>query len=346
MADFKEKVAGLVQWFEKYQDQLRNLMDAGNLKDASELAAPQVKKVMGDLPFQIYKNPRTGRYALEFMTLMDDSKKIVCFYVCDALAAKIKNKWDFFYYHPATRGTINFGGKDYSPADVKLVPNLNKDTRKIDIVVSNKDAFKGMKDSDRFMLIYMLLCDYLGEICVDAYVGAISFGRPRLFMSYKPSNEVPLDNLYKFFELTAAEQGWVKPSEIKLIASNFKSKRTKNVEPRQDFMEGMSYCVELLNEEGTPNPFLANYIKSLGVGIYSVCTKKDLVDDKKAKAVKDRVEKKLSGILNKGKDGFLLHSITGNVYVYADFMAFDEKVAETVRREIVDAEPDCKLLEL
>lgn len=346
MGNFKENVAAFQSWFEENESRVRKLVDGEKAQEAYDLVAPEIQKAMGDIAFQVYKNPVTRRHSLEFVTFLDDSKKVVCFYFCDILGAALKGKWDFFYYHPAMKGSLTYGGRTYLPEEFHIVPSLNKKTMKIDIIVSNKKDFQGLSDQDKFMITYMLLSDYIGEMCVDAYIGGISFGKPSLFKKTGVQNEVELGKLYDYIVDTVSGQGWIKPGDIKLIASSFKSQKSKTVQERQDFEEGLSYCVDILNEEGSPDPILTDYIKSLGIGIYSICTQKDLMDEKKSKARKDEVEKKLSGLLSRGKSGFTVHSIKGKAHDYADFFLYDDKVLPTIEREIIAEGSGSKLLTL
>ena len=346
MGNFKSNVAGFSAWFTENESRIRNLIDGGRPQEAYDLVAPEMRKAMGDIAFQVYKNAETKRYAIEFVTFLDDSKKVVCFYFCDIMTGAVKSKWDFFYYHPAMKGSLTYGGRTYAPEDFHIVPSLNKKTMKIDIIVNNKKDFLGLSDQDKFMISYMMLADYLGEMCVDAYIGGISFGKPSLFKKTGAQNEVELADLLDYITKTVSGQGWIKPQDIKLIASSFKSEKSKQVAERQDFLEGLSYCVDLLNEEGTTMPYLTDYIKSLGVGIYSICTTKDLTDEKKAKARKDEVEKKLSTILVRNKSGFTVHSIQGKAHDYADFFLYDDKVLPAIEREILDGHSESKLITL
>ena len=346
MGNFKNNVADFGAWFTENEARVRKLIDGERAQEAYDLVAPEMRKAMGDIAFQIYRNAETKRYALEFVTFLDDSKKVVCFYFCDVLGAALKGKWDFFYYHPAMKGALAYSGRNYRAEDFHIVPSLNKKTMKIDIIVSNKKDFQGLSDQDKFMITYMLLSDYIGEMCVDAYVGGISFGKPSLFKKTGVQDEVALPELLDYITETVSAQGWIKPQDIKLIASSFKSEKSKQVAERQDFEEGLSYCVDILNEEGADEPFLTDYIKSLGIGIYSICTQKDLMDEKKSKARKGEVEKKLSGILTRGKSGFTVHSIKGKAHDYADFFLYDDKVLPTIEREIISEGGGSKLIAL
>ena len=95
MGNFKENVAAFRDWFSENEARLRKLMDGERAQEAYDLVAPEMRKAMGDIAFQIYKNAATRRYALEFVTFLDDSKKIVCFYFCDILGEALKGKWEF-----------------------------------------------------------------------------------------------------------------------------------------------------------------------------------------------------------------------------------------------------------
>ena len=92
MGNFKNNVADFGAWFTENEARVRKLIDGERAQEAYDLVAPEMRKAMGDIAFQIYRNAETKRYALEFVTFLDDSKKVVCFYFCDVLGAALKGK--------------------------------------------------------------------------------------------------------------------------------------------------------------------------------------------------------------------------------------------------------------
>lgn len=346
MANFKTNVHNFYSWFKDNEEKIRKLLDQGKMEKAVDLINPEMKKVLGDLLFQIHKDQKHHRYLLELTTFTDDSKKVIGFYFCDELPLELKNKWSFYYYHPALKGTIQFQNRAFSADDFTIVPILNKKNKKIDIRVINKGDFKHIQEQDKFFLIYMMLADYVGEIVVDAYIGSISFGKPSLFKKKSGEEAVELSQLYDYIVNTVTLNKWIRPSEIKLIANYFKTKgNKKTVQERQDFVDGISYCVDLLNEEGTKDRALTDYIKSLGIKMYSVVTTKALNEEKDT-AVKNEIERRLTSILSESHAGYLIHSIQGRAHNYADFFAYDEAVVELIQKEVVDSFQGAQLLEI
>lgn len=344
MSSFKGNIKTFYKWFEKNESTLRDLMDKNKMTEAYQFLEPEIKKVLGDLCFQIHKDNKINRYYLELTTLLDDSKKVIGFAFCDELPLKQKEYWGFYYYHPAFKGTVDYKGKTYQASDFKVIPTVNSKNKKIDINVVNKSDFKGMSDQDKFMITYMMLADYIGELVVDAYIGGISFGRTSLFKKNK-GKVVPLEDLYDSINTSVLQNKWIKPKDIKLIASNFKQVKNKSLEIRKDIQDGISYCVELLNEEGSNNTDLTDYIKSLKIGVYSISIRHNSSNEKN-KALKNEVEKRLTGILAKDKSGFMVHSIHGNAYDYADFFLYDASLVQLIKQEITDKLDDTKLIEL
>lgn len=344
MSSFKGNIKIFYEWFEKNEEKLRKLMDENKMNEAYQWLEPEMKKVLGDLCFQIHRDNKINRYYLELITLLDDSKKVIGFAFCDELPLKQKKYWSFYYYHPAFKGTVDYKGKIYQASDFKIIPTVNRKNKKIDINVANKSDFKKMSDQDKFMITYMMLADYLGELVVDAYIGGISFGRTSLFKKNN-EQEVALADLYDFCSTSVLQNKWIQPKEIKLIASNFKQAKNKSLEIRKDIQDGISYCVELLNEEDSANTDLTDYIKSLKIGIYSICIQHNSTDEKN-KALKNEVEKRLTGILSKDKSGFMVHSIHGNAYDYADFFLYDGALLQLIKQEITDKLEYTRLIKL
>ena len=99
------------------------------------------------------------------------------------------------------------------------------------------------------MILYMMLSDALGEIAVDAYLGSLQFidGVGRLTQHGK--NRVSLLELEDVLHKECKKRGWIDPQDIVFIAENY-TRRTRKLQLRQDIVEGISFCLPLLNEEG------------------------------------------------------------------------------------------------
>ena len=64
MGNFKENVAAFQSWFEENESRVRKLVDGEKAQEAYDLVAPELQKAMGDIAFQVYKNPVTRRHSL------------------------------------------------------------------------------------------------------------------------------------------------------------------------------------------------------------------------------------------------------------------------------------------
>lgn len=344
MNNFKNNVINFYKWFAANEATIRDYMDKDQQKEAYQLLQPELDAVLHGLLFQIHKDTAKNRYYLEFTTLLDDSKKIVAFSFCDELPLSLRNKWSFYYYHPAFKGSTTFAGKTYTADMFNIRPKLNKKTRKIDVEIQNNPAFKSMNDQEKFLVSYMVFTDYLGEMTVDAYVGGISFEVKHWFK--KQLDFLPITEMEAVFNEIISAQKWVQPKNIKLIAGGFQTKKSNSTKVREDIYEGFSYCTDFLNEEGAKVTNLIDYVKQCGIGYYSLYFEKKPGDDKGNQTTKNEIEKRLNTILSEGKNGFMVSSNTGTTYEYADFLVFDDSVFAKIEKDITKQIRNVQMIEL
>ncbi len=345
MQSFQDRVSGFYAQFAKQEAELRAQMDRGDLQQATAELQQLLAPVLGDLPFQLYKK-EGAQYLLECNTLLDSSKKILCYYFCDELPQRFREHWQFYYYHPALCGSLTLEGRTFLPADFELVPTVQQKTHRIDLKVLRTAVFDGMSDEDAFAVLYMMLTDHLGEIAAEAYIGRLSFQKPQSAFSKNPQT-ITLQKLRSFLNRTIQSEGWVEISGIQLIADSFYLKN-KQKELRQDMTSGLSYSLDLLNEEELPadQREKTQYVKSCGVRYVSMVLPCAGKPQPACKKEKEAFEKKLSDIFAKGHSGAIVTSAFGNTNSYLDFFVYDEAAYQKVANLTAAASPPVALVDL
>lgn len=341
MSCFKDRVEQFYARFSREEPELRTLMDNGEMEPASRRMRELLQPVLGDLTFQLYKKP--GCYILECSTMLDSGKKIPCFYFCDCLPEKLRKHWTFYYYHPAFRGSLTIGDTIFSPQDFRIIPSVNEKLHKIDLKISLTEKFTKVGDEDRFAVTYMMLMDYLGEIAAEAYAGQISFSQK----SKAFQQALSMEELRTFLQHTIQSKGWVKPGDIRLIADSFQLKN-RNRELRRDILHGISYSLDLLNEEEKPTGDRAGtqYILSCGIRYGSLVLPRGKNTEEAVRREQEKWEKRLSEIFSESRSGTIVTSSVGNTYCYLDFFAYDDETYQLVCREASGAEGTLSVLDL
>lgn len=344
MSCFKDRVKQFYTQFAQEEQALRDRMDKGDMETAIGRMHELLQPVLGSLMFQLYKKSEHA-YLLECNTMLDSSKKILCFYFCDRLPEALKKHWTFYYYHPAFRGSLTIGDMTFLPQDFHIIPTVREKGHKIDLQIAPTEKFKGIGDEDRYAITYMMLTDYLGELSVEAYIGQISFSKRNQVL--KGSSSLSMEELRTFLNHTIQSKGWVKPSEIRLIADSFQLKNRKQT-VRQDIVHGLSYSLDLLNEEDVPakDRVRTQYILDCGVRYGSLVLPRGQQKENEMKQEQEKWEKRLSSIFSKNHSGTIVTSSFGNTNCYLDFFAYDEETYQLVYHEAKGKQPALSVLDL
>lgn len=129
------------------------------------------------------------------------------------------------------------------------------------------------------------------------------------------------------------KRGWIDPRDIVFIAENY-TRRTKKLQLRQDIIEGISFCLPLLNEEGeaTEKQGSTNLVRACQAGYCSVVVNEAPALAKKEKiAHREQVEKEVSRILSEGQSGMLINAALGNAHSYVDFLVYDPAALDAIK---------------
>lgn len=183
------------------------------------------------------------------------------------------------------------------------------------------------------MILYMMLSDALGEIAVEAYLGSLQFLNGVGKLTSRGKKRVSLLELEAVLHEEWEKRGWIDPRDIVFIAENY-TRRTKKLQLRQDIIEGISFCLPLLNEEGeaTEKQESTNLVRACQAGYCSVVVNEAPALAKKEKiAHREQVEKEVSRILSEGQSGMLINAALGNAHSYVDFLVYDPPALDAIK---------------
>ena len=332
MIAFSEKVQKFESWFSDHERDLRTALDQNKSEKARVMLQEQLSTLLNELPFQLYRTQH-NRYIMEFNTTLDNCSKILCYYLCDNLKGKYRKFWDFYYYHPAFKGTLTNNNVNFTAEDMDMHVVVDKMRKKFDIRIINNSKLTNLDDSDKYMVIYMMLIDYVGELVVEAYIGGMQIDNKTPKLSMKKTKKTNIMDLATFIEEQCIENKWTLPKDVSLVADNFKAKNNEK-EVRKDIVEGVSYCMDLLNEENTNEKPIREFLRNCQVGYYSILLKD------RTKTVKNVIEVKLNEILNEDHSGMIISSVIGNTYNYIDIFVYDLATLNKIEKKIIDTSND------
>lgn len=312
---FKQRCSNFVEWFAKNQNELELIISQGKYKDATDLIHVALEECFVGLSIVLYENNK--KYVLEFESVLNNSKKIVSFFLCQSLRKLKLKKWNFVHYHPALDVGLTYDKSHISSKMIDIIPTEKDGHINITVI---KNSFLNQFNSDQqYSIVYMLMIDALGEFYFEQKVGKMAIV-PNIFIRNK--NKL---SLYEF-----AKQKKIKKEVEQGLLSEKYSFKSDSEEKRLDIIEGITYDIEYLNQE-INNTFSPSRIFFEDNGICVISYVFENANQDNQKSFKE-VEKKLEGLFRTETQGFIMNWANGNKYSYLDCLIFsDESIDEITK---------------
>ncbi len=325
MIKYKTNKEEFKVWFNNNQNQLLIKLNSRKQLEVKKLLESKLNKVLNGVAFELFKDDDSDQWIIEFNTLLDSLKKIVCYDFCNDIQVQ---GWQFRYYHHASLGMIYVDNKPLFAKDLSVVITDNKIKRNFDFNIMYNDVFDNKSEKEVFSLLYMLLVDVVGEIVVDAYLGSFQLVKGLTKYKYRFQEKINLNETYEYMNEKCKKLSWTPPKDIKLIAEHY-GRNVKSYEDRQDISEGSTYCIDLMNEENenyTPN---RDFIKNCNIGLFTFSQFVGTIKDKdEKKTLLKNVELQISKLIN--DEGFIVNCGQSKTRFYIDFLVFDLIVVDKI----------------
>ncbi|MCH1942772.1 hypothetical protein [Holdemania massiliensis] len=347
MIQFHNNVENFMAEFSQQHSKLEKLIEQNQFEQASQILLKLMDPVLPSFAFRLVRLPEKPQYMLELTTTLDPLRRILAFYFCSQLPEPLKKTWRFEYSHPALNGSFTHEGVTWNSAEIQVLPFFDNKRHRLNLKVEKNPKFKGLREEDCFMILYIMLSDAIGETAVEAYLGSLQFLDGIERWKTRGKVRVSLDQLAALLHQECHNRGWIDPDDIVFIAKNY-TYRTRKLTLRQDITEGVSFCLPLLNEEGRsashkPSAALVNAVQA---AYCSVVVSYPPALSKAEKTVqREKAEKEVNRILSQRKSGILINAALGNAHGYVDFLVFDESTLEAIRTW-VKTDPHLEVLEL
>lgn len=347
MIRFHNNVENFMIEFSRQHHRLESLIDQNQFEQANQILLKLIDPVLPGFAFRLVRLSEHPKYMLELTTTLDPLRRILAFYFCYQLPESLKKTWRFEYSHPALKGSFTHEGVTWNLAEIQVLPFFDNKRHRLNLKVENNPKFKGLREEDCFMILYIMLSDAIGETAVEAYLGSIQFLDGIERWKTRGKMRTSLDQLETLLHQECQNRGWIDPDELVFIAMNY-TYRTRRLTLRQDIIEGVSFCLPLLNEEGRPDSQkpAAALVNAVQAAYCSVVVSYPPALSKAEKtAQREKAEKEVNRILSQRKSGILINAALGNAHGYVDFLVFDDSTFQAIRTW-AESNPHLEVLEL
>ena len=170
MIRFHNNVENFMTEFSQQHSKLEILIEQNQFEQASQILLKLMDPVLPSFAFRLVRLPEKPQYMLELTTTLDPLRRILAFYFSSQLPEPLKKTWRFEYSHPALNGSFTHEGVTWNPSEIQVLPFFDNKRHRLNLKVEKNPKFKGLREEDCFMILYIMLSDAIGETAVEAYL--------------------------------------------------------------------------------------------------------------------------------------------------------------------------------
>jgi hypothetical protein len=224
---------------------------------------------------------------------------------------------------------LRVGDDQFEAKAVWLTPAVNTETEHIDITVWHP-LFPKLDDRARWMIIFLLLDEALGEIGTQNWIGHIDINDQKL------SGAIPLEELRAFTERVRADHAWKKggPGERWTV---YRPNHDPTDEPRGDIFVGSTSVIRLIDEFMEADGQMKDPLAGTGADYVYIAFDASILPKGKEADGRGEIEDALTAVLEPAGSGRHVGGAMGRRFAYIDLLLFDGAnsialVLETLRR--------------
>ena len=314
---FKKKVQGFWKWFEKNADYLFKAVKNGNSVELTDETIRQVDQLMPGLAWCYGPGKMPDTYSFTLSPEANRSFQFLTRFWLEQ-APKIPN-WEFHCARqpsPDPSGhSISIGGREFSIAEMWLKPEVDQETKMINISVWHPH-FNIMEDNARFQILFLWLDEVLGETGTEQWVGQVDFSTEEF------EEAIPLLELDSFITEMIEENDWRKPPPEECY-SLYEIEPGKGVFRRADVKVGNTCHMQLISEYYNNSGDMPDFLSGSHAEFVFISFSSDFLPEGKEIETRNSIEEAIDKILRENSTGRSIGSAFGFEKNYLDFILFD-----------------------
>ncbi|HEV2434616.1 MAG TPA: hypothetical protein VG077_01330 [Verrucomicrobiae bacterium] len=219
---------------------------------------------------------------------------------------------------------IQIQGMTFDPIEFWLVPEIDRENKKIDLIVWHP-LFAKMEEQNRWTVLFLFLDEVLGEFGTQQWVGEIKLNDQRL------AEAMPLQELQPYVKALETETGWIKypPGEI---WTSYRFEKTHADFLRGDIFVGTTSHIPIVNDYVRSKGELPNPLENTGADFVFISFRAAFLPEGKQSEARGRIEDALNQALRTESNGQLLGGAYGHQNAYIDLLVIDgSNSLETVK---------------
>jgi hypothetical protein len=206
-------------------------------------------------------------------------------------------------------------GETFKPIEFWIVPYLDQDAEKIDISVWHP-SIQRLPERARFMALFLMLDELLGEHGTQNWIGEIKFSEDQL------KKAIPIAELRDVIQDAQRDHGWKKFTPTDTYSS-YQLKEQENEWLRSDTVAGSSRFFRLLSDYFDAEGPCEHPLPDLGVDLVFVAIPTQYFPKGEEVTGRGEIEDDLIAALEAEASGISLGGATGHQNCYIDLALLD-----------------------
>lgn len=218
----------------------------------------------------------------------------------------------------------------YTFAEVWITPQLNENDKIIDLIAWHPH-FDKLTENDRYMVIFLLLDEVLGEYGTTNWIGKIDLG------ALKQNEAIPICELRDFVLDLEIQRSWKKYPPTQTFASYRIPEQTRSFQ-RSDVYVGMSANFGLIGDFMSNHGNLKNPVEGTGAGFIYVSFDSNNLPKGSEVEYRAQYEDAIEALLQKESCGQVIGGAMGQINAYIDLIYFDQNECIQLTTEALKAQ--------
>jgi len=244
--------------------------------------------------------------------------------------APVIDGWTFYASRQPSPDVSRFqldleNGLKFNPAELWITVAVNEEDEAFDIHAWNP-KFADMQERHRFLVLFLLLDEALGELGTQRWIREIKISDAKL------AHAMPLKELSSFVSEVSEKHGWklLAPGESATLYRH-KSQHTRF--PRGDILVGVTLQSDLIHDYLEADGQMEDPLSGTGADYVYVTFPADFLPKGKEADARGKLEDALDEALTNASSGQILGGATGTRFAYLDAIIYDGKNSELIIRD-------------
>lgn len=315
----KERVAWFWEWFSASAQRFHETIEDKHCIDLQPETSQAIDRWLPHMAWVYGPGKNKGGHSLTLSGEGTLAKQFVAEYWLSQ--APVINGWTFYASRqPAARFEdialhLERDHATFKPVEFWVFPYVDEEAEKIDITVWHPSMAR-LTDKARFIALFLMLDELLGEHGTQNWIGKIRFNDDQLRRS------IPISELREVILDVRARQGWRKypPTET---YSTYRLHEQDHSWPRSDTVVGASRCFDLLGDYFEAQGPCRHPLPDLGVDLAYVSIPASHFPRGDEVNCRCDLDDALSTALGADASGISLGGATGNENCYIDLALYD-----------------------